>query len=63
MDNRAIGVFDSGIGGIPVLARLMKEFPNEDFIYLGDNGNMPYGNKCHEFIENATRQNIKKLLI
>ena len=62
MDNRAIGVFDSGIGGIPVLHSLMKAFPEEDFIYLGDNGNVPYGNKSKEFISEATIKNINCLV-
>ncbi|MFI3312936.1 MAG: glutamate racemase [Eubacteriales bacterium] len=38
-----IGVFDSGLGGIGVLRQLVKELPNEDFIYLGDSKNAPYG--------------------
>lgn len=40
-----IGVFDSGIGGLTVLRKLTKHLPNEDYIYLGDNQNAPYGNK------------------
>jgi len=43
--NRPIGVFDSGIGGLSVLERLltMPELANEDFVYFGDQANMPYG--------------------
>jgi len=40
-----IGVFDSGIGGISILETLVKEFPNEDFIYVADTKNCPYGIK------------------
>lgn len=40
-----IGVFDSGIGGLNVLNNLVEEFPNENFLYLGDNLNVPYGVK------------------
>ena len=37
MDNRPIGIFDSGIGGISILNELFKELKNEKFIYLADN--------------------------
>ena len=42
---RPIGVFDSGIGGLTVLAVLRRMFPHEDFIYVGDNANNPVGNR------------------
>ena len=42
-DNRPIGVFDSGMGGLTVLARLGQDLPQEDFIYLGDTARVPYG--------------------
>ncbi|WIF95906.1 glutamate racemase [Caminicella sporogenes] len=47
MDNKklAIGVFDSGMGGISVLAELIKMMPNEKYIYYGDSKNAPYGVK------------------
>lgn len=44
-DNRPIGVFDSGIGGITVLRELARAFPHESFIYLGDTARLPYGSK------------------
>ncbi len=50
MDNRPIGVFDSGIGGISVLSELIKVLPNEDFIYFGDSANAPYGTKSEDEI-------------
>ncbi|MAV65378.1 MAG: glutamate racemase [Candidatus Marinimicrobia bacterium] len=40
-----IGVFDSGLGGLTVLKYLLKSLPGEDYIYLGDLINLPYGNK------------------
>ena len=43
-----IGVFDSGVGGISVLRELMALMPNEDYIYLGDSANAPYGTKTLE---------------
>lgn len=46
--NLPIGVFDSGIGGLTVLYRLIEMFPNEDFVYVGDTLNLPYGTKTKE---------------
>lgn len=40
-----IGVFDSGLGGISVLAEMVRLMPHWDFEYLGDSGNAPYGTK------------------
>jgi len=42
-DRRPIGVFDSGVGGLTVLHECLVNLPNEDFIYLGDTYNFPYG--------------------
>ena len=50
MDKRPIGIFDSGVGGMTVLAEIRKHFPNEDLIYLGDTKNFPYGDKSKETI-------------
>jgi glutamate racemase len=44
-DQRAIGVFDSGVGGLTVLHECLVNLPHEDFVYLGDTGNFPYGPK------------------
>ncbi len=43
LDSRPIGVFDSGAGGLSVLHELIKELPNESFIYFADSANCPYG--------------------
>lgn len=43
-----IGIFDSGLGGINVLNELLKVYPNEEYIYVGDNKNLPYGTKKEE---------------
>lgn len=51
-----IGVFDSGIGGMTVLKELIKTFPNEQFIYVGDTANVPYGTKSSEKIRNLCRE-------
>jgi len=43
MDNRPIGVFDSGVGGLTVLKEMVRELPGEDIVYLGDTARVPYG--------------------
>ncbi len=48
--SKPIGVFDSGVGGLTVLTVLKNKFPNEDFLYVGDTGNTPYGNRTPEEI-------------
>ena len=48
MNNKPIGVFDSGIGGVTVLDELVKDFPGENFIYVGDTLNLPYGTKTKD---------------
>lgn len=45
MNKQAIGVFDSGLGGLTILSALHKRLPNEDLIYFGDTANVPYGSK------------------
>ena len=60
--DRAIGVFDSGIGGLTVLRALVRVLPNEDFIYLGDTARLPYGTKTDEVIIRYSRENTEFLL-
>jgi glutamate racemase len=50
MDNRPIGVFDSGIGGLTVASALHRAMPKETLIYFGDTAHMPYGEKSAELI-------------
>ncbi len=45
MDNRPIGVFDSGLGGLTVIRELEQVLPHENLIYFGDTGRVPYGTK------------------
>lgn len=61
-DNRPIGVFDSGIGGITVLRELAKDYPDESFIYLGDTARLPYGSKSPETVRKYLLQNMKYLI-
>lgn len=62
MDTRPIGVFDSGIGGLTVLKELEETFKEENFIYLGDTLNFPYGDKTKEEIISFSKSNIEYLI-
>lgn len=62
MDNRPIGIFDSGVGGLTVFSELVKALPKEDMIYLGDTKQFPYGNKSKETIVDLTKRNIEFLI-
>ncbi len=53
-----IGVFDSGFGGLSVLKNFLEECGDYDYIYLGDNARVPYGNKSPELIYNYTREAV-----
>ncbi len=52
--NEYIGVFDSGLGGISVLKELVKQMPQEKFLYFGDSANAPYGERSTEEVQNLT---------
>lgn len=58
----AIGVFDSGIGGLTVLKTLAEKFPAENFIYLGDTARLPYGTKSPQTIRKYSEQIIQFLI-
>jgi len=58
MDRRPIGVFDSGLGGLTALRKLMAFLPHEDIIYLGDTGRLPYGSRSRGTIIKYARQDI-----
>lgn len=60
--NEAIGIFDSGIGGVTVLREILKALPNEDYIYYSDSKNNPYGDKSDKQI-NELCENIVNLFI
>jgi glutamate racemase len=57
----AIGVFDSGVGGLSVHHRLVERFPTADFIYLADQANTPYGGRPGEEIVDLTRAGCERL--
>src|SRR5215467_13078230 len=50
-DRRAIGVFDSGVGGLTVVRAARAALPGEDIIYLGDTARVPYGSKSPRTVE------------
>ncbi len=50
MNESAIGVFDSGVGGLTVLKELMRRLPRERFVYLGDTARVPYGTRSPEVV-------------
>jgi len=56
-----IGVFDSGHGGLTVLAALLRRFPGQSFVYLGDHGNAPYGNRPADDVTRLTRESCETL--
>ena len=62
MDQRPIGVFDSGLGGLTVVKEIMKELPNENIVYFGDTARIPYGGKSKETVIRYSRQIIRFLL-
>ncbi len=61
MDNRPIGVFDSGLGGLTVVKKLRELLPGEDIVYFGDTGRVPYGGRSEQTLLKYVSQDIKFL--
>lgn len=61
-DNRPIGVFDSGLGGLTVVRELKRILPNEDIIYFGDTGRVPYGTRSNDIVKRYAREDEAFLL-
>jgi glutamate racemase len=61
MDNRPIGVFDSGVGGLTAVRELHQILPREDIIYFGDIGRVPYGSRSRETLRTYASQIINFL--
>lgn len=61
MVQQPIGVFDSGYGGLTVLKEMVRRLPQYDYIYLGDNGRAPYGNRSFETVYQYTLQSVEWL--
>jgi len=70
-DNRPIGVFDSGVGGLTVAKSICAHLPDEDIIYFGDTARVPYGNKSratiirfsHEIMSFLLRKKVKMAVV
>ncbi|MBD5084648.1 MAG: glutamate racemase [Clostridiales bacterium] len=58
MDTRPIGVFDSGLGGLTVLRELARIMPEEDLVYFGDTGRLPYGNRSKDILVKYAQQDM-----
>lgn len=58
MDKRPIGVFDSGLGGLSAVKAIIKYLPNEDIVYFGDTGRVPYGTRSEKTIELYAKEDI-----
>ncbi|MDF2677633.1 MAG: glutamate racemase [Bacillota bacterium] len=71
MDNRPIGIFDSGIGGLTVMREIMEQLPYENLIYFGDTARIPYGSRSEQTIKKYSYQcasflkskNVKAIVI
>lgn len=62
MDNRPIGVFDSGIGGLTVLKEITEQLPGEDIVYFGDTARIPYGSRSKEIVIKYFLQSVRFLM-
>ena len=58
LDNRSIGVFDSGLGGLTTVKRLKELLPGENMIFLGDTGRVPYGGRSTQTLIKYAREDI-----
>ena len=61
MDQRPIGVFDSGLGGLTAARQLRRILPSENIIYFGDTARVPYGNRGRETLLKYARQDMRFL--
>lgn len=61
-DQRPIGVFDSGVGGLTVVSALRKILPNESIVYFGDTARVPYGTKSQETVTRFSVENVEFLM-
>jgi glutamate racemase len=71
MDERPIGIFDSGVGGLTVMREIMEQLPYENLIYFGDTARLPYGSRSEQTIRKYSYQcasflmskNVKTIVI
>ena len=62
MNNKPIGVFDSGLGGLTCVSEMLKVLPKECIVYFGDTGRVPYGSRSEETIIKYVRGDINFLM-
>ena len=62
MPERAIGIFDSGVGGLTVLRELRRQLPQEELVYLGDTARVPYGTKSPQTVARYAREAARFLV-
>lgn len=62
MDNRPIGVYDSGLGGLTVWREVRRALPRESLVYLGDGKHCPYGSRPREQIERLADEAVERLV-
>ena len=60
--NKAIGVFDSGLGGLTVVKEIIKLLSHENIVYLRDTARVPYGTRSNEIIKKFSEENVTFLL-
>ncbi|MGZ3920039.1 MAG: glutamate racemase, partial [Bacteroidia bacterium] len=58
---KPIGIFDSGFGGLTVMKEIIKELPQYDYLYLGDNARAPYGSRSFDTVYEYTLECVKHL--
>src|SRR3989344_8078031 len=61
-DNRPVGIFDSGVGGLTIFSEITKLLPRESIIYLADQNNIPYSGKSKKELEKITSNVVRFLL-
>lgn len=57
-----IGIFDSGVGGLTLMREYLRQYPEFDYIYLGDQANVPYGNRSRERVIELVKKNVDFLV-
>ena len=62
LNNKSIGIFDSGVGGLTVAKEVIKQLPDENIIYLGDTARVPYGTKSKRTVIKYAESNVNFLL-
>src|SRR5699024_7052423 len=58
LDQKPIGVFDSGLGGLTAVRELKRLLPGEDIVYFGDTGRVPYGSRSKDTIIKYAQQDV-----